>query len=111
MWALALGFAVIGCAAATRVVKMPEATGGSRADGIVELSYEYYDGEVYEVAVEAALTTAKQRCEAWGYSDATPFGGTKRSCLFHDGDTCTTYFVIRPYQCTGPREIPPSSSH
>jgi YecR-like lipoprotein len=62
-----------GCA----TVKTLEATGGSRSDGTVELSYEYGSLEAPQVQWEQGLVTARERCAAWGYSDAEAFGGEK----------------------------------
>jgi hypothetical protein len=73
-----------------------QATGGSKADGTVDLSFNYGLFEKPVVDWQAALVTAKQKCAAWGYKDAESFGGQKRSC--QDGD-CDNVIVTVTYQC------------
>jgi len=94
---VALPAGVVGCANAPSL-KIPQATGGSRADGVVEMSYEWRAGERPEVEWPQALESAKQRCLAWGYSDAAPFGGQKSTCQTVD---CSQRIITIPYQCTG----------
>src|SRR5262245_6541629 len=101
---LALGLG--GCASRHTVIKIPEATGGSRSDGVVELSYEYAATERILIDWEVAATKARQRCQAWGYGDAQPFGGSKSACQIHDEGYCKRYFVTVPYQCVHPVELP-----
>jgi hypothetical protein len=62
-----------GCA----TIKTLEATGGSRSDGTVELSYVYGALEAPQVQWEQGLLTARERCARWGYSDAEAFGGKR----------------------------------
>jgi len=94
--ALVLG--VTGCA----TVKTLQATGGSRADGVVDLSYEYGMFEQPIVDQNQALLTATGRCQAWGYSGAEPFGGTKSVCQQSSGSGgCLRFLVTVAYQCTG----------
>ena len=84
---------------ACAVTKIPQATGGSKSDGIVELSYQYGGFEKPKVEWGQALTSAKQRCKAWGYGDAEPFGGTTSTCQARNGYGCTAFFVTAKYQC------------
>jgi len=86
-----------GCA----VVKVPVATGGSRADGTVQLSYEYGLFERPQVDWGTAQLTAVQRCRAWGYGQADPFQPLSR-CLATDGSgNCVRFQITTTYQCTG----------
>jgi YecR-like lipoprotein len=39
------------------------------------------------------LIAARQRCAAWGYKDAEPFGGEKRQCQQFYGGDCIRWFV------------------
>ena len=55
---------MMGCA----VTKVPVATGGSRADGTVQLAFEYGGFERPQVDWDSARITAGQRCRAWGYT-------------------------------------------
>ena len=82
--------------------KTLEATGGSKADGVVELSYEYGMFEQPNVDLQAGVETARARCAAWGYQNAEPFGGQKKSCNASDAyGSCIHWFVTVSYQCTG----------
>lgn len=83
-------------------VKYLQATGGSKADGVVNLSYTYGLFEEPIVDSENAYWTAKQRCNAWGYNDAQAFGGSTSTCQDADGyGSCDSWLVTVPYQCTG----------
>ncbi len=89
---------LIGCAS----VKTLQATGGSRADGVVELSYTYGAFEKPQVQWDQGLVTATQRCKAWGYQRAEAFGGTTSECQAYDGyGNCVRWRVIVKYQCIG----------
>ena len=94
-------FAVVlglnGCA----TTKEWAATGGSRSDGVVKLSYEYGLFEAPRVNAEQGLQLARSRCSAWGYSGAEAFGGTTRVCNDSDYSGCNQWLVTAEYQCTG----------
>ena len=77
------------------------ATGGSRADGIVRLSYEY--GSFNKVKIDEAegLRTAQARCQTWGYKDAEAFGGVTRQCQASNMYGCMRWTVTKEYQCVG----------
>ena len=64
-----------GCRTATVVKKDWAATGGSRADGVVRLSYDYNWTEIPELNEQQAVDLAITRCKAWG------FGGAKASVV------------------------------
>ncbi len=84
------------------VIKTLQATGGSKSDGIVELSFEYSQFEVPKVKWEAGLATATIRCNKWGYSEAEAFGGVVKRCQGYNGyGSCTYFFVTAKYQCSG----------
>ena len=83
-------------------IKVPVPTGGSRADGTVELSYKLGSLENAQIDWESVQLTAKQRCAGWGYSNAEQFGGQKSICSSADPRLgCLTYLVTVTYQCTG----------
>ena len=85
-----------GCAS----IKTLQATGGSKADGVVELSYQYGMFEAPQVQWDQGLVTAQQRCKAWGYKNAEAFGGTTSQCQARNGyGNCTRHFVTAKYQC------------
>jgi YecR-like lipoprotein len=94
----ALFIALSGCA----TEKYLQATGGSRSDGTVDMSYEYGIFEKPQLHLAEAAETARQRCAAWGYTGAEMFGGQKEECQVRDGyGNCLRFFVTISYQCTG----------
>ena len=86
-----------GCAVTKQLVP----TGGSRADGTVTLAFEYGIFEVPQLDAQQGLDAAKQRCAAWGYENATPFGGTQQQCINANNSGCVRWLVSITYQCTG----------
>jgi hypothetical protein len=96
--ALALVVALAGCATVSQMT----ATGGSRADGFVRLSYEA--GRFDKIRIDEAdgLRTAQARCRTWGYKDAEAFGGVTRICQASAGlYGCSRWLVTKEYQCIG----------
>lgn len=88
--------ALVGCA----TPKTMTPTGGSKADGIVNLSYSYTLFEQPQVDMEAARVSAVQRCEAWGYKNAEAFGGQTSECNARNGyGNCINTTVTVPFQC------------
>lgn len=77
------------------------ATGGSRSDGIVKLSFEEASLERAELNEQQGIDMAKKRCLSWGYSGAEAFGGVTRTCNLANGYGCLQWFVTKEYQCTG----------
>ena len=86
---------------ATTVKKELVATGGSRADGTVQLSFEHGSLEKPQLDEAQGLETARVRCRAWGYSDAQTFGGMARNCQLANQYGCTRWYVTINYQCLG----------
>jgi hypothetical protein len=86
-----------GCAVQKELIP----TGGSRADGTVKLSFEYGLFEAPKLDAQQGLTVAKQRCSAWGYSGAEPFGGSTQSCISATNSGCNRWLVSIEYQCSG----------
>ena len=102
MWRVLIGLVAIviaGCARPTNITLVP--TGGSRADGTVTLSYEYGGNEKPIIDAAQGAAAARDRCKAWGYSDAQPFGGESRQCQAPSQYGCMRWFVSVPYQCLG----------
>jgi YecR-like lipoprotein len=79
--------------------------GGSRADGTVELAYEFPDMANPQVDWNKAQLQAEQRCQAWGYTAAERFGGERRQCNAPSGYGCMNWQVTVPYQCTGGKPV------
>jgi hypothetical protein len=94
---LVAALSVAGCATAKEWV----ATGGSRADGVVKLSYQYGLFERPQVSAQQGLELAKSRCTAWGYSGAEAFGGVIRVCNNYGSSGCISWLVTAEYQCLG----------
>lgn len=82
--------------------KLYTATGGSRADGTVELSYSYGLFEVPKLDPEQGKQEAGRRCAAWGYTQAEPFGGYTKHCNYRDINyNCSRWTVTTTWQCYG----------
>lgn len=75
-------------------------TGGSRADGVVRLSFEYGAFEAPQTDDQQGLDQAKRRCGVWGYQGAEAFGGFNRQCIYFTSSGCSRWVVTREYQCT-----------
>lgn len=88
---------VSGCA----VTKTWTATGGSRSDGVVRLSFEHTGFEQPQLDEQQGLSLAAQRCKTWGYTGAEAFGGVTRQCNQRSGFGCDQWLVTKEYQCTG----------
>ena len=56
-----------GCA----VTVVPVATGGSRSDGIVKMSYQFSPITIPHVDKTAAIRNAARYCKNWGYDTAS----------------------------------------
>jgi len=83
-------------------VKDWTATGGSRSDGVVRLSYEHGEFEKAVLDESQAVSLATKRCATWGYTGAEAFGGVSRQCAQMGGmGGCARYIVTKEYQCTG----------
>jgi len=97
---LVIGAALVALAAcATTKTLVP--VGGSRSDGTVKLAYEFGMFEKPKVDGAAALQAATARCQAWGYTEAEPFGGYQTQCQAYNGYGCVRTMVTVEYQCKG----------
>lgn len=96
-----LTFILVGCA----TTKEWSATGGSRADGTIVLSYELREFEQPILNEDQGLSLAIARCKKWGFDEAEAFGGITRSCIQHTSSlftsNCVVWKVDKKYQCTG----------
>jgi hypothetical protein len=89
---------VVGCA----VRKDWFASGGSRADGVAQLSVTWAQFEKPVVAPNQGLALARSKCGAWGYTDAEPFGGQVTKCNSRDYQgNCNGWVATASYQCIG----------
>lgn len=93
-----VALAVSGCA----VKKQYGASGGSKSDGTVKMSYIYGAFEVPEVNETQALQKAIKRCQVWGYKSAEAFEFTNKQCQSRDGyGGCNSWLVTKEFQCNG----------
>lgn len=88
------------------------ATGGSRADGVVDVAYDFNRMETPVVDKKQAYSIAKTKCSLWGYSDAEPFGGQVQTCEARSGfGECSAFKVSIKYQCLGSLERAPAPAN
>ena len=97
-------FVAMVCLAGCATTKEWAATGGSRSDGVVKLSFQFGLFEQPQVSEEQGVVLAKSRCAAWGYSGAEAFGGQTKVCNNVTTSGCNSWLVTREYQCTGKPE-------
>jgi len=82
------------------VVYEPVAYTGSKADGIVTVSYQYPGGmQPSEQNWIEADREATQRCANWGYSGAEKFRRSTRVCAVFGYFGCTQWKEYLNYQC------------
>lgn len=74
-------------------------TGGSRADGIVRLSYTTKLFESPVIDMRQGISAATARCKLWGYQSAEPFGGSNSVCNQYSMGDCVSWMVTMEYQC------------
>ncbi len=77
------------------------ATGGSRSDGTVKLSYQYGEFEEPVVDTQKAVELARTKCRAWGYDQAEAFGTEIKTCAETNQYGCVQWLVTAEYQCLG----------
>jgi hypothetical protein len=98
MLALSCASVLSGCS----VHKDFYATGGSRADGVVDVGYEYQSNEQPVADRTQAYQIARSKCALWGYGDAEPFGPAQQTCEARSGfGQCAAFRVSIKYQCLG----------
>jgi hypothetical protein len=97
-----IGVTVVVGLASCATTKDWAATGGSRSDGTVKLSYQYGMFESPKVSEQQAVELATSKCAAWGYSGAQAFGGEFKTCNAYNGyGSCVSWLVTAEYQCLG----------
>ena len=94
---ISLFFILGGCATKMNYI----ATGGSRSDGTVKLSYQYGGLQKPIVDPQQAVELARLKCSAWGYTGAEPFGGEMRTCTAYNQYGCVQVLVTAQFQCLG----------
>ncbi|MGF6094958.1 YecR family lipoprotein [Pseudomonas sp. 18175] len=79
--------------------KFWEATGGSKADGVVQLSYEQGQFENGQSDAAQGLKIATGRCQFWGYKSAERSGPEKSVCRTMGQFQCLETTVTQDYLC------------
>jgi YecR-like lipoprotein len=97
MLVAAIAIVLTGCA----TTKEFAATGGSRSDGTVKLSYEYGEFEKPVVDLQQGVRLAQEKCAVWGYSGAQAFGAAEQTCVVSNAYGCIRWRVTAEYQCLG----------
>lgn len=98
----ACSFASLICLTGCAVQKEWAATGGSRADGTVDLAYEYGAFEKPQLNDAQGVDLAASTCAGWGYAKSQPFGGNLTKCEMANAyGNCLRTLVTRKYQCMG----------
>jgi len=95
---IAIILTVASCATAPRTL---DPMGGSRADGTVIMGANRI-GSLRRLVVDWESTDrlAVERCEIWGFSSASRFGGVESSCAITNADNnCIQYNHRYTYQC------------
>ena len=93
----AVGCALLGCA--KPVQKEWFAQGGSKGDGTVQMALTWHPAfEKPQAQQEQAKRIAEEKCRAWGYDDAEPFGGVIKRCI---DVQCTQMIAEMNFQCRG----------
>ncbi len=81
----------------------PAATGGSKADAIISVTYGYPDGVNPDNWVEewkGIDGSASERCKNWGYSAAVKFDRAEVWCVHWNGyGDCLYWKESLNYQC------------
>lgn len=94
--ALALAIVFLsGCA----TPKQWEATGGSKTDGVVQISYQQGQFENGQSDAAQGLTVATERCKVWGYKRAEQSGAEKSVCGTMGQYNCLQTTVTQDYLC------------
>jgi len=100
MYKLLLAVTVILALSSCAVQKHYGASGGSKADGIVKMSYTYGTFDQVTIDEGEALVKAIRRCQVWGYNSAEAFEFVNRICQGHDGyGNCSQWIVTKEFQC------------
>ncbi|MBP5075939.1 YecR family lipoprotein [Pseudomonas chlororaphis] len=96
MTTLALATLVLaGCA----TPKQWEATGGSKTDGVVQISYEQGQFENGQSDAAQGLAVATARCQVWGFKHAEQSGSEKSVCRTMGQYNCLQTTVTQDFLC------------
>jgi len=76
-----------------------EATGGSKSDGVVQVSYELGQFESGQSDSAQGLQVATARCKTWGYKKAELTGSEKNICRTMGQFNCLQTTITQDYLC------------
>ena len=99
MKALVLCILLIALSSGCAVQKSYGSSGGSKADGIVKMSYSYGGWDIPTIDPSEGLVKAVKRCKVWGYANAEPFEYESRVCQSTGQYGCNFWVVTKEYQC------------
>ncbi len=81
----------------------PEATGGSKSDAIITVTYGYpnrVNPNDWTKEWQGIDASATKRCKNWGYSSAVRFDRAEKWCITWNGfGDCTYWKESLNYQC------------
>ena len=86
----------------------PKLITGSKADGIITVSFEYglgIDPDNWTEEWAKADKEAQQRCIYWGYSNVYKFDLTYRECIASNLYGCTRWREFVDYQCVNQLDV------
>ena len=93
-------------AGCTSVPPAPVLMGGSRADAVVEIGYDFGvfaspNKEAQKAAEESLTEIALQACTGWEYQTAVQMGPPRRACAYElqEGAKCYKYTQLYKFQC------------
>ena len=82
------------------VIKDLDVVGGSKADAIVEMTYEYHLFQKVTISSwEESQEKATNTCRTWGYTSAKRFEKPRKECIGWGKDGCHKWSVTWQYQC------------
>ncbi len=81
------------------VTKHLNVIGGSKADAVVEMAYEYSWPNKASLSWDGAEEKAINTCIEWGYRSAKRFESPKRDCINQGEKGCLSWRVTWQYQC------------
>lgn len=100
MYKIILSILIFGTLTGCAVNKEWGTSGGSKSDGIVELSYTYGAFEKPDVDNKEGLKKAIKTCQVWGYDSAESFDFINTSCQSMDfSGSCHRVLVTKKFQC------------
>jgi len=95
-----LALATIALFTNCEVDKYLAVSGGSKANGTVELFYDYGSFQKPILHMEQGKAEASRRCQNWGYSGSEFFDVYTKKCITATTSGCSVWRVTYNCQCT-----------